>query len=63
MLKKIAQGGFGKVYLAYDKIRRKEMVVKINAEYDMNDNEFAIMKDISDKNLPGFPKVYGTGIV
>lgn len=49
--KKISQGGFGKVYLAVDKTTKKEVVVKINAELDMNDNEFAIMKDLSDKKL------------
>jgi hypothetical protein len=38
-------------------------VVKINAEVDMNDNEFAIMKDLSDKNLSGFPKVFSFGLI
>ena len=40
---------------------KKEVVVKVNAESDMNDNEFKIMKDLSDKNLKGFPKVYSQG--
>lgn len=29
----------------------------------MNDNEFEIMKDLSDKNLSGFPKVFTSGFV
>jgi hypothetical protein len=44
-----------------DKVTRKEVVVKINAEIEMNDNEFAIMKDLSDKKLKGFPHVYSYG--
>ncbi len=40
-----------------------EVVVKVNAESGMNDNEFQIMKDCSDKNLQGFPKVYSSGII
>ena len=27
----------------------------------MNLNEFEIMKDLSDKNIKGFPKVFGQG--
>jgi hypothetical protein len=38
-------------------------VVKVNAELDMNDNEFAIMKHLSEKALPGFPKVFSNGEV
>lgn len=38
-------------------------MVKVNAENDMNDNEFEIMKHMSDLNLPGFPKVYSSGKV
>ena len=49
------------MYLAVDKTNKKEVVVKINAELDMNDNEFAIMKDLSDKKLEGFPMVYSFG--
>jgi len=29
----------------------------------MNDNEFEIMKKISDADFKGFPKVYSTGKV
>lgn len=61
--KKISQGGFGKVYLAKDKFLKVEVVVKVNAELEMNDNEFEIMKDLSDKNLQGFPKVFTSGFV
>ena len=61
-MKKISQGGFGKVYLAKDKFNKIEVVVKVNAEQEMNDNEFKIMKDLSDKNLLGFPKVLTSGI-
>ena len=53
--KKISQGGFGKVYLALDKLKKMLVIVKVNAELEMNDNEFEIMKDLSDKNLKGFP--------
>jgi hypothetical protein len=38
------------------------VVVKVNAERDMNDYEFLIMKHFSDKKLPGFPQVYSTGV-
>ena len=41
--KKLAQGGFGKVYLAVDRFSNEQVIVKINAELDMNDNEFAVM--------------------
>ena len=53
--KKICEGGFGKVYLAFDKIKKVYVITKINAELDMNDNEFEIMKHLSDKKLSGFP--------
>jgi hypothetical protein len=33
-------------------------VIKVNSEKEMNLNEFLIMKDLSDKNIAGFPKVY-----
>ena len=53
--KKISQGGFGKVYLAKDIFTREKVVIKVNAEIDMNDNEFKIMKDLSDRKTVGFP--------
>jgi hypothetical protein len=37
---------------------KTEVVVKVNSVSDMNDNEFNIMKDLSDKKIIGFPKVY-----
>lgn len=61
--KKICQGGFGKVYEASDKVEKRNVIIKVNAEIDMNDNEFEIMKHLSDKNLKGFPKVYSSGII
>lgn len=61
--KKISQGGFGKVYLGVDKITKQEVVVKVNAEVDMNDNEFAIMNHLSDKKINGFPQVYSCGLI
>ena len=61
--KKISQGGFGKVYLAIDKRTKQEVVVKVNAEQEMNDNEFKIMQDLSDLNLKGFPMVFSSGKV
>jgi serine/threonine protein kinase len=61
--KKISQGGFGKVYLAKDLINKKEVVVKINAEVEMNGNEFDIMKDMSDSEIAGFPEVYSSGMI
>lgn len=61
--KKISQGGFGKVYLAVNINTKEEFVVKVNAEVDMNDNEFEIMKHLSDLKLQGFPKVYSSGQV
>jgi hypothetical protein len=33
-------------------------VIKVNSEKEMNLNEFEIMKDLSDKNIKGFPKVF-----
>ena len=60
--KKISQGGFGKVYLAYDKETKMQVVVKVNAETEMNDNEFEIMKALSDLNLEGFPQVIKIGM-
>jgi serine/threonine protein kinase len=61
--KKISQGGFGKVYLAIDKVTKHEVVIKVNSEKDINYNEFVIMKDLSDKNISGFPKVYSQGLI
>lgn len=61
--KKISQGGFGKVYLAINIQNKEEFIIKINAEIEMNDNEFKIMKHMSDSNFPGFPKVYSSGLV
>jgi hypothetical protein len=29
----------------------------------MNLNEFEIMKDLSNKNVKGFPKVFGQGLI
>lgn len=29
----------------------------------MNLNEYVIMKDLSDKNISGFPKVYSKGLI
>ena len=61
--KKISQGGFGKIYLALDLNTRDEVVVKVNAESEMNNNEFDIMKELSDNSLSGFPKVFSSGYV
>ena len=60
---KISQGGFGKVYLAIDKITKHEVVIKVNSEKEMKENEFAIMRSLSDKNISGFPKVYSQGLI
>lgn len=46
-----------------DKSTMTEVIVKVNAELDMNDNEFEIMKHLSDKKIQGFPQVYSSGIV
>lgn len=54
-LEKISQGGFGKVYLAYDKKKQEEVVVKVNSREDINDEEFKILEDLAD--ISGFPKV------
>jgi serine/threonine protein kinase len=35
----------------------------VNAEQEMNDNEFKIMKHLSDLQLKGFPKVISSGEV
>ena len=35
----------------------------MNAESEMNSNEFDIMKDLSDNNFSGFPKVFSSGHV
>ena len=61
--KKISQGGFGKVYLAENKITKQKVIIKVNAEIEMNDNEFKIAKHMSDLDLKGFPKVYSAGMV
>ena len=29
----------------------------------MNENEFSIMRSLSDKNISGFPKVYSQGLI
>jgi serine/threonine protein kinase len=60
--KKISQGGFGKIYLAKNVNTGQEVIVKMNAEAEMNDSEFKILKHMSDKNEPGFPKVYSSGV-
>ena len=39
------------------------MVIKVNSEKEMNQNEFLIMKHMSDKNISGFPKVYSQGLI
>jgi serine/threonine protein kinase len=39
------------------------VIIKVNAEIDMNDNEFLIAKHMSDLDLKGFPKVYSAGLV
>jgi len=39
------------------------VVIKVNSEKEMNLNEFEIMKDMSDKNIKGFPKVFSQGII
>ena len=51
------------MYEASDKVEKRNVIIKVNAEIDMNDNEFEIMKHLSDKNLKGFPKVYSSGII
>ena len=51
------------MYLAKDLDTRKDVVVKVNAELDMNDNEFDIMKELNDNNLSGFPKVISSGLI
>lgn len=49
------------MYLAIDKTTKEEVVVKVNAESQMNASEFKIMKHLSDANIEGFPKVYASG--
>jgi hypothetical protein len=38
-------------------------VIKVNSDKEMNQNEFLIMKNMSDKNISGFPKVYSQGLI
>ena len=40
--KKIAEGGFGKVYRAFDKYTNEFVIIKVNAEAEMNKSEFKI---------------------
>ena len=51
------------MYLALDLNTKEDVVVKVNAESEMNNNEFDIMKELSDNNLSGFPKVFSSGYV
>ena len=59
--KKLSQGGFGKVYLAFDKVANKEVVIKVNSEVEMNQTEFKIMSALS--GISGFPKVFSSGMI
>jgi serine/threonine protein kinase len=43
VMKKLAQGGFGKIYLGKDLETNDEIIVKLNAQSSINDNEFEIM--------------------
>ena len=61
--KKISEGGFGKVYLGVDTETNEEVVVKLNAESDMNSREFSIMKELNENDLSGFPAVYSSGYI
>ena len=63
LVKKISQGGFGKVYTIEDLITKKHYVIKVNAEIKMNDSEYEISKMLSDLKLYGFPKVYSQGVI
>lgn len=49
------------MYLAIDKTTKDEVVVKVNAESEMNETEFKIMRHLSDAQIEGFPKVFGSG--
>ena len=51
------------MYLALDLNTKEDVVVKVNAESEMNNNEFDIMKELSDNNLSGFAKVFSSGYV
>ena len=33
----LSSGGFGKVYKAFDRVNKREVVVKVNAESEMNE--------------------------
>ena len=49
--------------MATDIDTKEDVVVKVNAESEMNTNEFDIMKELSDNNLKGFPKVFSSGYI
>ena len=43
LLEKLSQGGFGKVYLAFDKAEQQQVVVKVNSREDINELEYKIL--------------------
>ena len=56
--KKIAQGGFGKIYVAHDKFLNQTVAIKtegFNATHPMLDNETSILKTLS--GVSGIPEV------
>lgn len=47
------------MYLAYDKTKREEVVIKVNSRDDINDHEFKTLQDL--EGIDGFPRVIQSG--
>ena len=47
--KKINQGGYGKIYLAIDKVQRCPVVVKINKDQNISEHEHKVLQLLNSK--------------
>lgn len=60
IVKKLNQGGFGKVYQATNILDGTNVVIKVNLRPDVNYREYRVMKDLD--GIEGFPRVISAGI-
>ena len=51
ILKKLAEGGRGKLYLGQNISNGEAVIVKVNAEKAINDSEFEALNKIQQNNL------------